>query len=273
MSQARKPQVILITGSNSGIGNATAKQAVAAGYVTYGGVRRMDTFSSVEAVGAMPILLDVTDEKSMSAAVREIEAKHGAVDVLINNAGYGQMGAIEEVMPEAWRRQFETNVFGLVRLTQLVLPAMRRQRSGHIINIGSAGGEFTFPLAGAYHATKYAVESISDALRFEVRPFGIRVTVIQPGPVSTPLATATVESIQSAPDSPYRPIIDAFRRLSQQSTGYITAEQVASTILNVMQTQRPRARYKIGTTARMMPMLHRMLPARLWDRMVARFYA
>ncbi|MBC8100517.1 MAG: SDR family NAD(P)-dependent oxidoreductase, partial [Armatimonadetes bacterium] len=187
MKQA-KETVVLITGSNSGIGNATAKLAAAAGYITYGGARREATFGAIQAVGAHPIALDVTDDAMMRAAVAEIEAKHGAVDVLINNAGYGQMGPIEHITREQWLQQYDINVFGLARMAQLVIPAMRRQGSGRIINISSAGGEFTFPLAGAYHSTKYAVESINAALRLELKPFGIQVVTIQPGPVATPLA-------------------------------------------------------------------------------------
>ena len=273
MTQINKAQVVLITGSNSGIGAAITQQAVAAGYTTYGGARRAEAFKSVEALGAIPIALDICDEQSMRSAVELIVGKHGKIDVLVNNAGYGHLGPIEEIKPDEWRQQFETNVFGLVRMAQLVIPSMRAQRLGRIINISSAGGEFTFPLAGAYHASKYAVESITDAMRFELKPFGIKVVSIQPGPVSTPLAAAAAESIQAEPDSPYFAIVQAFRRLSRQSLGYLRPEQVARVVIKAMRDRRPSARYKIGMTAHMMPALHSILSTSMWDLLIARFYS
>jgi NAD(P)-dependent dehydrogenase (short-subunit alcohol dehydrogenase family) len=266
----------LVTGASSGIGKATAERLLKAGYITYASARRPEALEPLRALGCHALRLDVTDEASMVEAVSAITAEHGAVDVLVNNAGYGVMGAIEEVPLADWRRQFETNVFGLVRLTQLVLPGMRAKRSGRIINISSGGGEFTFPLAGAYHASKYAVESISDALRFEVRCFGIQVIVVQPGVVDTPLAAATVDAIQTAPTSPYAPLINSFRQLSAQShatrQGYVTPEAVAEVIVGAAQAARPRTRYKVGSTPRLMSTMRHLLSDPLWDRMVARFY-
>ncbi|MEQ8677047.1 MAG: SDR family NAD(P)-dependent oxidoreductase [Aggregatilineales bacterium] len=271
MSQA-KQKVILITGSNSGIGHATAKKAVEAGHIVYGGARRQDTFPAIKTLGAHPLCIDVTDEASMIEAVRYVEAQHGAVDVLVNNAGFGQMGAIEDITNEQWLRQYETNVFGLVRMTQLVLPKMRQQKSGNIINISSAGGEFTFPLAGAYHSTKYAVESISDALRLEVKQFGIKVVLIQPGPVLTPLAHSSAQSLTVTPDNPYSDMMQAFHKMSQQTTGYIMPERVASVIVKVMGASNPRPRYKVGMMGHMMPLFRTVFSAWLWDRFVGSFY-
>lgn len=266
-------RVMLITGSNSGIGNAVAKRAVQAGFTVYGGARRQETFPAIRAVGAQPICLDVTEAGSMAAAVEAIEARHGAVDVLINNAGFGQMGAIEDITREQWLRQYETNVFGLVRMAQLVIPAMRRQGRGRIINISSMGGQFTFPLAGAYHSTKYAVESINEAMRFELKPFGIDVITIQPGPVATPLAEIAVSTLHTPPDSPYADMMAAMRRISESSMGYITPERVAKVIVNAAAARRPQPRYKVGTMARVLPALHTLLSDRMWDRVIARFYA
>ncbi len=267
-----KHKVILITGSNSGIGLATARQAAAAGHIVYGGARRPETFPDIAAVGAQPVRLDVTDEASMVEAVRQIEAQHGAIDVLVNNAGFGQMGPIESITREQWLSQYETNVFGLVRMTQLVIPAMRRRKQGQILNISSMGGEFTFPLAGAYHSTKYAVESINEALRFELKPFGIHVTTIQPGPVQTPLAQAAASSLPARPDDPYAGLIAAFQKMSQQNIGYLAPEQVAAVILRVIDSRQPQPRYKIGLMAHLMPSLHKLLPDRLWDGVVGSFY-
>ncbi len=272
MAHNQHENVVLITGSNSGIGNATAKLAVEAGYITYGGARRIESFPAIQAVGAHPVHLDVTDEKSMVEAVQYIEAKHGAVNILINNAGYGQLGPIETVSHDQWLRQYQTNVFGLVRMAQLTIPAMRQQKRGRIINISSMGGEFTFPLAGAYHSTKYAVESINDALRFELKPFGIDVVAIQPGPVATPLSHSAASSLKVAGDSPYHSVVDAFSKVSQQSTGYLAPERVARVIMQVVQAQHPRPRYKIGMMAYLMPLMRIVCSDRMWDRMIARFY-
>jgi len=166
---------VLISGCSSGIGAATAAALASAGHTVYATARRTETLADLEALGCHPLALDVTSESSMIAAVSAVEAEHGRVGTLINNAGYGEYGPIEETDLGRVRTMFETNVFGLARLTQLVLPAMRRSRSGRIVNIGSMGGRITFPVGGFYHATKYAVEAISDALRVEVKPFGIDV--------------------------------------------------------------------------------------------------
>lgn len=268
-----KQKVVLITGANSGIGNETVKRAVKAGYTTYGGARRTDTFPAVQSAGGIPVQLDVTDEASMRAAVAQIEAQHGVVDVLVNNAGFGQMGPIETITPEQWQYQYQVNVFGLVRMAQLVIPGMRRQGSGRIINISSMGGEFTFPLGGAYHSTKYAVESINEAMRFELKPFGIAVITIQPSPVTTPMASAASESIHVTDDSPYKRIVDGFTRMSQNTSTYIHPERVAEIILKAMQAERPRPRYRVGMMAYVMPLLHRLLSDRHWDALVGRFYS
>jgi NAD(P)-dependent dehydrogenase (short-subunit alcohol dehydrogenase family) len=186
------------------------------------------------------------------------------------------MGAIEEVGMDAWRCQFETNVFGLVRLTQLVLPGMRARGAGRIINVSSAGGEMTFPLAGAYHASKYALEALSDALRFEVRPFGIDVVLIQPGVVNTPLADATVNLLRTTPDSPYAPMVNSFARRSREShtngQGYVQPEQVATVIVRAAQSRRPRTRYKVGALAHIIPFLRHVLTDRGWDGMIVRMF-
>jgi NAD(P)-dependent dehydrogenase (short-subunit alcohol dehydrogenase family) len=182
-------KAVLITGCSSGIGRATARRLAAGGWTVYATARRPESIADLEAAGCRTLALDVTDEDSMVAAVRTIEETHGAVGVLINNAGYSQSGAIETVPIEAVRRQFETNVFGLARLTQLVLPRMRDQRWGKIVNLGSMGGKLVFPGGGWYHATKHALEAVSDALRFEVRGFGIDVILLEPGLIRTRRST------------------------------------------------------------------------------------
>src|SRR5829696_5519095 len=185
-------KAVLITGCSSGIGRATAERLSTVGWKVYATARDAETIASLERNGCGLLPLDVTDEDSMQSAVEEVERIEGAVGVLVNNAGYSQSGAVEAVSMEKVRRQFETNVFGLVRMCQLVLPRMRRQGYGRIVNLSSMGGRLTFPGGGYYHATKHAVEAISDALRWEVDGFGIRVSIIEPGLIRTGFAeTAT----------------------------------------------------------------------------------
>ncbi len=192
---AEVSKAVLITGCSSGIGRATARRLASHGWTVYATARRPESIADLEAAGCRTLALDVTDEDSMVAAVKTIEDTHGAVGVLINNAGYSQSGAIETVPLDAVRRQFETNVFGLVRLTQLVLPKMRDQRWGKVVNLGSMGGKLVFPGGGHYHATKHALEAISDALRFEVRGFGIDVILLEPGLITTEFGNAAATSM------------------------------------------------------------------------------
>ena len=183
--------VVLITGCSTGIGRATATHLAASGYTVIATARRVEDLADLAAAGCRTLALDVTDEGSMRAAVDAVEASHGRIDVLVNNAGYSQSGAVESVPLARTRAQFETNVFGPLRLTQLVLPGMRRRRAGRIVNVSSMGGRLVFPGGGVYHASKYALEALSDALRYELRPFGIAVVLIEPGLIRTNFA-ATV---------------------------------------------------------------------------------
>ena len=200
-------KAVLITGCSSGIGEATARRLANGGWTVYATARRLEAIEHLKDAGCRTLALDVTDEASMRAAVDEVQRAEGAVGVLVNNAGYSQGGAIEQVPMEAVRAQFETNVFGLIALTQMALGGMREQRWGKVVNIGSMGGRLTFPGAGLYHATKYSLEAISDALRFEVRGFGVDVVLIEPGLIVTEFATTAVakasEAGEAATDGPY----------------------------------------------------------------------
>jgi NAD(P)-dependent dehydrogenase (short-subunit alcohol dehydrogenase family) len=197
-------KAVLITGCSSGIGRATAEQLAARpGWTVYATARRPESIADLEGRGCRVLALDVTDEASMSAAVARVEEEAGAVWALVNNAGYSQSGAVESVPMDDVRRQFETNVFGLLRMCQLVLPGMRRERAGRIVNLSSMGANFTFPGGGLYHATKYAVEALSDALRFEVKGFGVDVVIVQPGIIRTGFGDAAVSAIGRAGDGPY----------------------------------------------------------------------
>jgi NADP-dependent 3-hydroxy acid dehydrogenase YdfG len=197
-------KAVLVTGCSTGIGRATAEHLASKGWKVYATARKPESITDLEAKGCKLLALDVCDESSMQAAVSAVEQAEGAVGVLVNNAGYSQSGAVESVPLDQVRRQFETNVFGLVRMVQLVLPGMRRQGWGKIVNISSMGGKLTFPGGGFYHGTKHAVEAISDALRWEVRGFGIDVVVIEPGLIKTQFGETAVGSIDgAAQDGPY----------------------------------------------------------------------
>src|SRR5437870_5891260 len=255
---ANVSRAVLITGCSTGIGRATAEHLAARGWTVYATARRPEAIRDLAARGCHVLALDVCDESSMRAAVETIEAAEGAVGVLINNAGYGQEGAVEEVPMAEVRRQFETNVFGLTRLVQLVLPGMRRQGWGRIVNLSSMGGRLTLPGGAFYHATKYAVEALSDALRFEVRPFGIDVVVIEPGPIKTQFGDTAIAAVRrvASPQSPYAAfnamLAEKIREAYEGPMGRFAAEPqaVARVIERAISVERPRTRYPVTLAAR-----------------------
>ena len=272
-------RAVLITGCSSGIGRATALALARSGWTVYASARRPESIAELTDAGCRTLRLDVTDEQSMKAAVEIIERAEGAVGVLINNAGYSQSGAIETVPLEAVRRQFETNVFGLVRLTQLVLPKMRAQRWGKIVNVGSMGGRLSFPGGGHYHATKHALEAISDALRFELRGFGIDVILLEPGLITTEFgetATASMTDVQSSAEDPYAHF--------NATVGAVTKgaydgpmrrvgagpERVAKVIERAITRSRPPARITITPSAKLTIATRRLLSDRAWDAAMRR---
>ena len=276
-------RAVLITGCSTGIGRATAERLAEKGWKVYATARDVEKITSLADRGCELLPLDVTNESSTRAAVEEVERREGAVGVLVNNAGYSQSGAVEEVSMEGVRRQFETNVFGLVRMCQLALPGMRRQGWGRIVNISSMGGRFTFPGGGYYHATKHAVESISDALRFEVAGFGVEVVVIQPGLIQTNFADTATGSLEepalSGPDSPYAGFTAAVAKAVRDNyeRGPILKlgggpETVATTIERAITADRPRTRYAVTPSAHLFMGLRRLLPDRAWDAMVKTVY-
>jgi NAD(P)-dependent dehydrogenase (short-subunit alcohol dehydrogenase family) len=267
-------KAVLITGCSTGIGRATARHLAARGWTVYATARRPETLAELEQAGCRALALDVTDEDSMRAAVDAVRSEAGAVGVLINNAGYSQSGAVESVPMERVRAQFETNVFGLVRMCQLVLPGMREQRWGKIVNLSSMGGRLTFPGGGLYHATKYAVEALSDALRFEVRGFGVDVIVIEPGLIRTAFGDTAVHGLDAATsgDGPY----GAFNaRVAEATAGVYESgplgrlggppEAVAEKIAKALAADRPRARYTVTPSARAMLVQRALLPDAAWD--------
>jgi NAD(P)-dependent dehydrogenase (short-subunit alcohol dehydrogenase family) len=269
---------VLITGCSSGIGRATAERLVSRGYTVYATARRVETIADLEGRGCRVLALDVTDEDSMQAAVRTVVDEQGAVGALVNNAGYSQSGAVEEVPMDEVRRQFETNVFGLVRMCQLVLPGMRAQHHGRIVNVSSMGANFTFPGGGFYHATKYAVEAISDALRFEVKGFGIDVVIVQPGIIRTGFAGAATDAIHRATpaEGPYATFNAAVAGSTQSvyEHGPLARlggepETVARTIERAIAARAPKIRYRVTPSARLLVGQRALMTDRMWDRMLA----
>jgi NAD(P)-dependent dehydrogenase (short-subunit alcohol dehydrogenase family) len=270
---------ILITGCSTGIGRASAERLAAHGRTVYATARRLDSIADLEAQGCRLLALDVTDEDSMQTAVRTVEEAEGAVGALVNNAGYSQSGAIESVPIDEVRRQFETNVFGLVRMAQLVLPGMRRQGAGRIVNVGSMGGKLTFPGGGFYHATKYAVEALSDALRFEVQGFGIHVSLIEPGLITTQFAETAVGTVDGGSDGAYGKFNRAVGAITagayQNPMGKIIGggpETVAKAIERALTSARPKPRYPVTPSARIVMTQRRLMPDRLWDLMMRAQY-
>jgi NAD(P)-dependent dehydrogenase (short-subunit alcohol dehydrogenase family) len=265
-------KAVLITGCSTGIGRATAQHLATRGWTVYATARRVESIGDLQ--GCRQLALDVTDEASMQAAVDAVVSEHGAVGVLINNAGYSQSGAVESVPMDEVRRQFETNVFGLVRMTQLVLPGMREQRWGKIVNLSSMGANFVFPGGGFYHATKYAVDALSDALRFEVRGFGVNVIIVQPGLIKTEFGNAAVGGVPAG-DGPYGEFNAAVGEATQgvYDSGPLGKlgggpEAVAKAIEKAITARRPKARYRVTPSAHILIRQRSLMTDRMWDMMM-----
>ena len=272
---------MLVTGCSSGIGEAVARRLATAGHRVYATARRPDDLAGLASLGCRTLALDVTDEASMTAAVAVVEAEEGVVGVLVNNAGYSQSGPVETVPLDEVRRQFETNVFGPARLVQLCLPGMRRQRWGRIVNMSSMGGRLTFPGGGYYHATKHALEALSDALRFEVAGFGVDVVVIEPGLIRTRFSETALERMADgvADDGPYGTFtaqvaastVGAYQPGGLSRLGG-TPEDVARVVERAITARRPRPRYRVTLSARLLMTARAVLSDRAWDALMARTY-
>jgi NAD(P)-dependent dehydrogenase (short-subunit alcohol dehydrogenase family) len=269
-----KSRPVLITGCSTGIGRATAERLADDGWNVHATARRLESIEDLAARGCKIHALDVTDEGSMEAAVEEI-GKDGPIGALINNAGYSQSGAVETIPMSSVRKQFETNVFGLVRMCQLVLPGMRGAGSGRIVNLSSMGGKLTFPGGGIYHATKHAVEALSDALRFEVQGFGVDVVVIEPGLIVTEFGETAAGSLADVEEhGPYAKFnAEVAAATANAYTGGMARfgagpEAVAGKIARALSARRPSTRYKVTPSARVMMGMRRLMTDRMWDRMV-----
>jgi len=267
-------RAVLITGCSTGIGRATAERLAGRGWTVYATARRPESIADLGTKGCRTLALDVCDEDSMRMAVSAVEAAEGAVGVLVNNAGYSLSGAVETLPMHELRRQFETNVFGLVRMCQLVLPGMRRQHWGKIVNISSMGGRLTFPGGGAYHATKYSVEALSDALRFEVRGFGVDVILIEPGLITTHFGESAAQTVPATGgEDPYANFNLAVGGTTRQIyDGPIRhlgggPDTVARTIEKAITRRRAPTRVLVTPSASLVR-VRRLLPDRMWDAMM-----
>ena len=272
---------VLITGCASGIGKATALRLARSGeWRVWATARRPDSLGELAAAGCRILALDVDDENSMRAAVAAIEAEDGVVSALVNNAGYQQSGAVEEVPVERLRRQFETNVFGPMRLTQLVVPGMRRQGWGRIVNMSSMGGKLTFPGGGAYHGSKHALEALSDALRFELGGFGIDVVVIEPGLIRTAFGPVAVKSMEDGVEGTHGPYAKFNAALARSLVGIYERGIMARFAERAgcggayrresADRERPRTRYKVSLSAHLFLLLRKLASDRQWDWILAR---
>ncbi|MFF2450963.1 oxidoreductase [Isoptericola sp. NPDC058082] len=267
-------KVALVTGASSGIGESTARKLQSIGYTVYGAARRTDRLQRLAADGVRPLRMDVTDEQSMKDGVATIVADTGRIDVLVNNAGYGSYGAIEDVDIDEGRRQFEVNVFGAMNLTQLVLPRMREQKSGTIVNITSMGGKIYTPLGGWYHGTKFALEALSDCLRLELAPFGIDVVVIEPGGIATEWGGIAADNLEkTSANGPYERQAEAVARSlrSEANTRRNSPPSViADAIAKAVTARRPKTRYAVGYGARPLIAAGRILGDRQFDALITR---
>jgi NAD(P)-dependent dehydrogenase (short-subunit alcohol dehydrogenase family) len=265
----REKKVALVTGASAGIGQAIARRFLADGWTVYGGARRVERMAGIQSEGAEVLFLDVTDDASMRSAVGAVLSAEGRIDALVNNAGYGSYGAIEDVDIDEARRQFEVNVFGVARMTQLVLPAMREARSGTIVNISSMGGRIWMPIGGWYHATKHALEVLSDALRLETRAFGVRVVVVQPGAIQSEWAGLSADNLEKQSEgTAYRSFVEPMAFLLRHYDNAASPKVVARAVWKAVNSARPRRRYAIPMDAKFMVFLRWLLPDAAWDRMV-----
>lgn len=274
MNHTSTPQsrIVLVTGASSGIGKATAKTLIEEGYIVYVAARRVEKMDDLKALGAHPLKMDITKEEDIEAVVETITQAHGGVDILINNAGFGMYGAMEDTTLDDARYQFEVNLFGLARLTQAVLPHMRTQGFGKIVNLSSMGGKIYFPLGTWYHATKHALEGWSDALRLEVAPFGIDVIIIEPGAIKTEFGDVMITPMmERSGDTAYADLAERMAAASRDSyeKGQSSPPSlIAHTIAKALKARRPRTRYAAGTWAKPLMAARKWLGDRVFDRLV-----
>jgi short-subunit dehydrogenase len=268
MKNETNNKVALITGASSGMGKDFSLRLLDEGYIVYGVARRIERMSDIEGAGGHTIKLDITDDSSIVATVDQIIKEQGRIDVLINNAGYGSYGAIEDVPIEEAKRQFEVNIFGLARLTQLVLPHMRKNNFGKIINISSIGGKIYSPIGGWYHATKHALEGLSDCLRFETKQFGIDVIIIEPGGVESEWGGIALNAaMERSGSTAYSETAKGFKKISETFKKHASPKVISDLVMKALRAKKPKTRYSAGTAAKPMLFMRKILSDRMFDNL------
>ena len=262
-------QTALVTGASAGIGKATVERLLEEGYHVYAAARRVDRMRDLEELGAVALAMDVTREEDVVAGVERIDAERGGVDVLVNNAGFGLYGAVEDIPLDDARYQFEVNLFGVARLTQLVVPRMRERGAGKIVNISSVGGKIYTPLGSWYYATKHALEGWSDALRWELKHFGIDVIIVEPGLIRTEFGDVMRgPMLEYSGDSAYGGIVE---RMTERTTSHDRGSPpsvIAETVLKAVRARRPKTRYATGQYAKLALLLRKLTSDRMYDRLM-----
>lgn len=265
-------KVILITGASSGMGKETAKVLIGLGHVVYPVARRIENMNDLKEIGGFPIQMDVTNEEEIKQVVNSIIQKEGKIDVLWNNAGYGLYGAVEDVSIDDARRQMEVNVFGMAAVTQQVVPYMRQANAGTIINTSSMGGKMYFPMGSWYHASKHAVEGLSDCLRLELKQFNIKVVVLEPGFIATEFGSVLIDNFSKiSKNSVYKNLMDKIiegTKKASEGNGSSKADVIADTIVKIINTNNPNTRYRVGKFAKPMVWMRIYLGDKLFDKIV-----
>lgn len=265
-------KVILITGASSGMGKESAKKLIGEGYRVYTVARRIEQMQDLKELGGFPIQMDVTNEADIQQVVDTIVKKEGKIDVLWNNAGFGLYGSVEDVPLDEARREFEVNVFGMAAMTQKVVPYMRAAQSGTIINTSSMGGKMYFPMGAWYHASKHAVEGLSDCLRLELKPFNVHVVVLEPGFIATEFGSVLLNNFAKVrPDSAYREMMDKIiegTKKSAEGNGSSKPSVIADAISKIVSSNSPKTRYRVGKFAKPMVWMRTYLGDELFDKIV-----
>lgn len=265
-------KVILITGASSGIGKATSQKLLVEGHIVYAAARRVEQMQDLKEAGAITVRMDISDEEAIMTCINKILKEQRKIDVLFNNAGFALYGSVEEISLSDARYQFEVNMFGLAKVTQLVLPHMRKQGSGTIISTSSVAGKIHAPLGAWYHASKHALEGWSDCLRLEVKPFGIDVVVIEPGTIETEFAQVSgAPMLKNSGDGPYRGLAKAVAKMHSKSYKPGTASSpsvIADTVVKAINANKPKTRYAVGKMARPSILMRKLLSDRTMDKMI-----
>ena len=267
-------KTVLVTGASSGIGKVTAKSLIGKGYTVYGAGRRIERMNDLKDLGCIPIKMDITKESDIQAAVNQIQTEHGGVDILINNAGFGLYGAMEDTTIDDARYQLEVNLFGLARLTQLVLPKMREQESGKIINVSSVGGKVYAPLGCWYHASKYALEGWSDCLRLELKPFNIDVVVIEPGGIKTEFSDVMMKPmLERSGNTAYSQLAHQFvdfTKASYEANQFSEPEVISDLIVQAIEAKQPKTRYVGGYLAKPLLFIRQLVSDHTFDWIIGK---